>query len=401
VSLALRLGYALPQPDQVRGMRDSRHYLGLARSLLEEHRYHEEAWAGEERVLYAFPGPSSFYLPGYPAFLAAVRALAGESPRSVYAAQALMGALGVWLVWAAGRRLLGDTGGLLAAALLAFNPHQIHMGSLVLAEGISATLMAAMLHAAVRTDAALADRPWGAALAFGLVLGLSALVRSPLAFVGAALGLGLVVAHRREPRSWAALVLAGLVGLAVVSPWLIRNYRLWGEPVYTTKVGFQMYVGHNDYATGTFVADPVPRHAPEQYTELERDRLLLRETLEWIGAHRIRTLQLAGIKLAELWNPVPEKARGLQYAVGLGWSSLFLALAALGLALGTLRLRVLRWPYVMVASYMAILLPAFASTRYRLPLDPVLAVFAALPLLLALDFLRPTETETEAAKSDR
>ena len=62
-------------------------------------------------------------------------------------------------------------------------------------------------------------------------------------------------------------------------------------------------------------------------------------------------------------------------------------------ALGTLRLRVLRWPYVMVVAYMMILMPAFASTRYRLPLDPVLAIFAALPLLLALDLRRPAKTD--------
>jgi hypothetical protein len=45
-------------------------------------------------------------------------------------------------------------------------------------------------------------------------------------------------------------------------------------------------------------------------------------------------------------------------------------------------------------AYLLILLAAFASTRYRLPLDPVLAIFASLPLLLVLELRSPGEPDT-------
>jgi len=49
-------------------------------------------------------------------------------------------------------------------------------------------------------------------------------------------------------------VFAVAVGL-VIAPWIIRNYIVFGEPIFSTNGGYVFYVNNNDYATGSW-SDP-------------------------------------------------------------------------------------------------------------------------------------------------
>lgn len=299
LGLAARLAFGLLYWTGKPLTHDEREYLALAESLSAGRgfAYGEDHDTGTAQQFGRAPV--------YPLFLAAIGAGAGPDPESsparVKTAQAIVGAAGVWLLGLIVLRGAGPRAGAAAALAAAVYPPLVWMPAYVLSETLYSTLalaVALLLDRAVdraSTDAKGAGSVRLAAAA-GIVAGLAALVRPGMLFF---LPLGaLWLARQRRARLAVVLVVAAL---AAITPWTIRNLRVYDRFVLiASEGGVTFWTGNHPLAIGEgdMAANPAIKRAElafrqarpglsaeELEPEYYRDALgyIARHPLWWIG----------------------------------------------------------------------------------------------------------------------
>jgi Dolichyl-phosphate-mannose-protein mannosyltransferase len=242
--LALRLFFVLKLPVTDSG--DAPFYIELAWNWLRNGVYGAVV---DGRLV-----PLDSRVPGYPAFLAAIFRVAGNSSRAVMQVQAVVD-LGTCFVMALiAARLAPEVSrrrvviaGLWLAALCPFTANYT---AVVLTETlvIFLTALATLLfvEAYTRSSAAALDSaPRGLSPWFlgGVVVGFGALVRPETPLLLVAVGLVLLAKWRR-PANWTKLARAGVlmaVGLILpLLPWAARNWRSLHEVQFLTRRYLQM-----------------------------------------------------------------------------------------------------------------------------------------------------------------
>ena len=339
-------------------------------------------------------GDQPFFMnPLYPYFLAAIYALLGAEYWWVGVVQAVLGTGSCYLIYALGRKLWRPQIGLLAAGMAAFyQPYVFYDGALLTAAPITFLNLAALYCLAHAQGAA--RWLWGA----GLLLGLSATAR-PMVLLFVAVVAGWFVAQwgRRGWRQWGWVVVGCGLVVGVVA-W--RNYYVGGEWLLTTSsAGMNFYVGNHPEASGIYAqVDFLPSAEPDleraafireaeartgrALTPAQASRFWLAAGLRFVAENPLAYLALQGRKLYMFWNGVEAQnnlslylARDfvplLRWCV-LGWG-LVAPLAVAGWAAS--RRSVLLDLYL--ASYLAACLLFFTSSEYRLPVVPVVLLYAA------------------------
>ena len=348
-----------------------------------------------------------FRTPGYPLALAPLFWLRRDPPvlwaRAEAALFATLAVAGVaWLGWL----LFGKRAALIATAIAAVYPEAIAAGVFVLSEAAFAPLM--VLHLILWVKAwqpqisprapraePTSSAALGWSLAAGVVAGLATLVRpSWLLFLPFAtlIAIGL---HRDAWRKHLAIGGVMLAGLCLAMlPWWIRNYQVAGRFVPTSlQVGASLYDGISPTATGAsdmrFVGDFVAaqRAADSQPNAdvrgLFEDRLdtrLKNAALDFASRNPGRVLQLALVKLARMWSPLPNAAEFQSIALRLILAATYAPVIALAI-FGAWRYARRDWPYLLLvlpAIYFTLLHVVFVSSiRYRQPAMLPLIVLAA------------------------
>jgi hypothetical protein len=376
LSLLLRLTWAATRPSDdaaIDRLPDQREYLTLGRNLLHDHAL-QFVDPRLDQTVYAYRTP------GYPAFVAAC----GGSPTIVRIAQACLDTLTVFAAFMIAWRLAGPTSPppLIAAVFVAFNPFLIYFSGLILSE----TLFTAALAWATLM---LIDRRW---LLGGILMLIAVLVR-PSAIALAPL-LTLVAAANRTPdspyRLWAALraavapaaTVAGIVFLGLL-PWAARNHRVLGAWVCTTtNEGVTLYDGFNPAAKGgsdqRFLTGMSELRS---MNELRRSQYLHEFAVTWAREHLSELPALTLRKIARTWSPVPlsaEFGRVVYRLISAAYTIPLDVLAIVGLfcscRLGRLARGLLVTPVVYFTVVHAL---SVGSLRYRVPVEPMLAVLAA------------------------
>jgi 4-amino-4-deoxy-L-arabinose transferase-like glycosyltransferase len=227
--LGLRLFFVLKYPAANSG--DAPFYIELAWNWLKNHVY---ALSIDGQLV-----PVDMRAPGYPAFLAAVFAVAGNSSFAVMLAQVVVDLAACLVIALLAARLAGAASrprvALAALWLGALCPFTANYTAVELTETLAVCLTAVALVSLLEAEAGLAAGGAGASrswLLAGIVTGLGALVRpeTPLVLAAAGAALG---ARWWRPRDWGKLARAGLllgVGLVVpLLPWAARNWRTLHE----------------------------------------------------------------------------------------------------------------------------------------------------------------------------
>ena len=125
--------------------------------------------------------------------------------------------------------------GLMAAAFAAFLPESLFVG------GAMSNDMFAAMWATLALWLSLRAENWKHALLAGLCLGLAVVSKASTGSLAPVVGVVLLVgAWPNAKRGWSGLkpllpaagrvLIAGIATLAVVAPWLWRNWRLYGDP---------------------------------------------------------------------------------------------------------------------------------------------------------------------------
>lgn len=231
VALAAALAMALLRPpdpaETLTLLNDSADYDHLARSLLDGRGF--SAPTGE---------PTAFRPPAYPAFLAAVYAVAGISDfKAVAIAQAFLAAAQALALWAMARRAgLGPLAAALAGLAAGLHPAFVFQVPQVLGEVFHRALQGGALLVLLEAFRRRSLR-WCAAA--GVAFGIAVLSKPTLVASAPFVGLWLLWALRREGAEWRAALLAAALftGCAggTTMLWTARNYAVSGAfiPVST------------------------------------------------------------------------------------------------------------------------------------------------------------------------
>ena len=334
-----------------------------------------------------------FYPPVYPYFIGLLfRAF--RSMNSVLWAQVALGALLVPAVGRASALAFGRRVGLLAAAATAFYPELVWYPAHYWGETVFLLLL---WWAVERTLVADARGSWRVAVAAGVLWGLTSLTRE-LALYLVPIVAAWMARPRREPDGKArprnirdltpalALVLAAVL---TVAPWTIRNAIVYRAFVPVSTMGALNLWQGNTRLTHLQIYDVLATKGGP----IEQDRYCRKMARQTIAARQPGwILEKLRSEMPEFWkagSEVLDHLVGRQACGPLGPSKLvalelllvvpYLAVLALFLVgLARARLSGGAWLLlILLAAYNAAHVAAYATTRFRLPVLPVVFTFAA------------------------
>jgi 4-amino-4-deoxy-L-arabinose transferase-like glycosyltransferase len=165
--------------------------------------------------------PGLYRGPGYPYFLAAVYALAGHSFKAAFIAQAIVDSVTALLVVAIASAFFGTEVSLLAGFLYALYPYSSIFCGIIIQDVLLTFMVTLVLWLAVR--AARDKENWVGWVAVGVGLGFAALVKPFLILYAAVPAVTLIVIAPWR-KALKNLVLLSAASVAIISPWVIRNY---------------------------------------------------------------------------------------------------------------------------------------------------------------------------------
>ncbi len=370
--------------------------------------YHH-AWASAIAAQTEFVDGPFFRAPLYPIFLGAVYFVLGDDPMIIRIIQAMMGSLSALLVFLIGLRVFNFKTGLVAGlALAAYGPLIFYDGQLLV------PTLAILLNLLAFLSLI---RAWKSPTAFhfalgGLFLGLSAIARPTVLLFALAVFLWMLWRHfkgRSPATTFGHVVVYGAAVLIPILPVTVHNLAESGEfTLIGTYGGLNAYIGNNPSSDGVSAKLPGARRDwwgmmedaeriaqqdcgrelsdAEQstfwakkaaatiagnpgwfVTHLARKFILLAEGTElsnnfdlYFFAHRTYLLKLL------MWRNL----------IAFPWGIL-LPLAVVGLLLcrsWTARSKTLA---LFLLCYVPAVILFFVTARYRLPMVPVLVLFAA------------------------
>ena len=354
-------------------------------------------------------GEGPFWQPPlYPYFLGAVKVLFPESFfYAVRFVQVLLGALVCAMSWWIGRALFNPAVGLLAGIGAAL------CGPLIFFDGelLPASLAAFVDLLALVVLLRVWRRPsrWGF-LGAGAAFGVGALaVPTVLTFAVAVPIVLLWRAPRRQGLIWAGAFALGVV--LAIAPVAWRNWAIGGDGVgISYNAGINLYIGNNpDYAETVAIRpgwewDELVTQPARAGIERPsaKSAYFAERAWDYIKGDPTGWLGLMGHKLGAFWHG-DERGRNQPiyfwrtysnvlsaslWKAGIAFPFGLVAPLALWGMLLSLRRVGPTWPLLFVLSYCLGVVAFFVAARYRVPVLPVLLVFAAYGLWALWDWVR-------------
>lgn len=387
-------------------------YQDLPLGLDDNFYYHEQAQLLAEGEGYANPFvhadtgelvATAQHPPLYSTYLAAVTLLGADTPLAHRLASALLGVATTLLLALLARRLAGNRAGLLAGLIAAVYPNLWINDGLILSESMYALTIAVVLWAAY----ALWFHPgaWRAA-ALGAAIAVATLTRSEAVTLYAFLALPLILwvgglTLRVRIRH---LLVCGLVGLATLSPWVIRNLLSFDEPVLLSSgSGYVLDIANCDTTySGEYLGywhtdcgAPSWPTGDESVIEAE----LRADGIEYITGHISELPVVVLARVGRMWdvyrpfqgvelNTFFERRGEIASWLGLLMYWVLVPAAVYGLVLCRRRRVTIIPPIALALMVTMTAAMAFGITRYRVPADVALALFAGLAFDAVLSRLR-------------
>ena len=329
-------------------------------------------------------GPSAWVAPPFPYLLAGVFWLVVT--KTVAAArlglflQVLVFGGTFWLLYSIVQRTFSTNCAKLATLIWLISPDRIGLTSSHLSEvGFSAFSVLLAIFAVVRFQESPTRR--AAALA-GLAIGFAILCLPVvvLALPGFAWTL-YTLARGRILRPWAGPLVAFMICVAVLTPWIIRNYVVFGTFVFIkSNFGHTLYSANNDNSAGaasSVYTSEAERNLMQQMGEIEYNRYSLQRALAWTRDHKKEFLARCVRRALAFW--VVNPAAGLKQWIWYLYQIPLLIVSTVGLWH--------RWrrnPVTILTLAILIIVPivyyltGFAEQhRFRLPFEALLIIFCS------------------------
>lgn len=396
-ALVLRIPVAMWLPEQVIWP-DGRRYERIAMNLVEGRGFGDLV---ENRRS----------VPTQPLLIAAVYSVFGQSYLALRLVSAVIGALSCVVAFLLARALFGATVGVLAGLVVAAYPHLVYLAALFeYPQTLGIFLIATFLLLLYRFDEN--RRLWTLFMA-SVLLGATILtLPTLLLFVPVFVLLTLKRdADWRRNLGYLAAAVAGLV--ITVGSWTLRNYAAYDRVVLVNAAGGANFWAANNEAyarwgkqgsvpmctgphgvTSYCLEDRQIQQELQERNLTRTEHVLAHERAAWEHGLRFvreapgRFVKLAFTKFLQLWSPWPDAvhtgpARGgsKRDAISAATYIPMLLLALVGLFLSAKEhARKLIPIYLLIAVFVAPFTVFLPTMRYRLPIDFLLAIFAAIPL---------------------
>jgi tetratricopeptide (TPR) repeat protein len=368
--------------------------------------YHD-AWARRIAGGALMGNEPFFRAPFYAYLLAAVYRLSDGSYLAPRVLQFILGSATSLMAYLLARRTMGMVAGIAAGILCAVYPVLIYFDGELLTEPVFTffCVLGILLLDTARRRRGL--RYW---FLGGLTLGLALITRPTIGvFLVAALAAALALPHRR----WAAatLLVAGVV--IPVMPVTVHNYAVSGELIpLVWQGGLNLYLGNNPAADGWSATSPeirkdwwggyrdqiaIPREELGREPSYGEVSAYWRErAIRFMTGQPGRFAKLLLKKAALFWgsrefpnnqdfNFYRLQSRILSNPIGFGVVGPLALAGMLVLAGSWKRLYLL---YAFVATYFVATVAFFVCSRYRVPVVPVLSVFAGGGIAYAVDSVK-------------
>jgi len=400
--LALVLRVAEVEGTSYTPINDGGDYLRLGSEIA-----HIGDYSSADRGAGGSHGPSAYFPPGYPYFIAAVDLLDGHrTPRGaaiqpVRLAQALLGTLTVGLIGLVALELFGSAVALIALTIAAIYPGMIELSGVVIAENLLVVLALAALWMVLRARRSGSRRRLAWVAGAGALTGLGTLTHVNGALLLPVLMLGVWGGPPRFSRAGLAVpALLVATTVIVIAPWTIRNAVVLHHfiPV-SDETGITLVGTYNPasaanhqvpYKWRLYRGIPGDRRLVREAPHLSEpalDSRLTSQALSYIGNHPLapfavafhNTLRLFELEGSFAWH-ASAAAMGLDPGTArIGVISFWLlcVLALIG-AFARAARGAARWIWLIpLLLALSVVLVNVETPRFRAPVDPFFVLLAA------------------------
>jgi len=261
-------------------------------------------------------GPSAWAPPLYPYILAGIFRLFGVysalSAWVILAFNSVFAALTCLILYGIGERMYGTSVARAAAWTWAVFPYVIYWPVRVVWETSLTTflLSLALLLTLRMADETPRPRMW---ILFGLLWGVIALTNTAVVSMLPFCLLWLLYRLPRHSTQFMGAALCALTAALVVSPWLVRNHRVFGKFIFVRdNLPLEMYEANNDQSAGLWTRNEHPGNDPEamrRFQELGELAFMAekqQEVRQFIRQHTGRFLRFTVERAVYFWIAPPQ-----------------------------------------------------------------------------------------------
>lgn len=261
-------------------------------------------------------GPSAWAPPVYPYILAGVFKLFGVysalSAWVILAFNSIFAALTCLTLYRIAERIYGPGVARATAWTWAVFPYAIYWPVRVVWE---TSLTTFLLSLALLLTLRMADQPprFRSWILFGVLWGIIALTNTAIVSMFPFYLLWLLYRPSRRTGQLAGAALCVFTAALVVSPWLLRNYEVFGKFVFVRdNLPLEMYEANNDQSAGLWTRNEHPGNNPEamrRFQELGELGFMAekkREVRQFIREHPARFLRFTAERAVYFWIAPPQ-----------------------------------------------------------------------------------------------
>ena len=339
-------------------------------------------------------GPTAFIAPIYPMLVALVFRMFGEftvvSAVVVMLVQTALNLMTIWMMMRVAWRVFSQASAMVAGLIWAGSLPLIWMPTIFWETSLSCCLLMGLIALVLRYSEIKIMRPihW---MRLGAYCGFTSLVNPALVLALASVVVWLWLQRRKTAARWPLLTVVTFV--VVFAPWPIRNARVFHAfiPLRTT-VGFELWMGNRPDADGMLDETLFPMYNKAELADyMARGEVAYSANKATLAKNFMRAqpgtfVRMTGLRFLRFWTGTGSRGGSkvfMMHAVlttGLGIAGLWLLARSKRYALATLftlPLVVFPLPYMIT----------HAEFRYRLVIDPVLAMLAGYAVTELCGFL--------------
>jgi 4-amino-4-deoxy-L-arabinose transferase-like glycosyltransferase len=329
-------------------------------------------------------GPSAWAPPLYPYILAQIFKLFGVysalSAWMILAFNSIFGALTCLTLYRVAERMYGIGVARATAWTWAVFPYAIYWPVRVVWETSFTTFL---LSLALLLTLRMADEPprprtW---ILFGLLWGVIVLTNTAVVSMLPFCLLWLLYRLPRRPRQFVGAGLCLLTAALVVSPWLVRNYEVFGRFIFVRdNLPLEMYEANNDQSAGLWTRNEHPGNNPEamrRFQELGELNFMTekrQEVRRFVRQHPGSFLEFTVERAAYFWIAPPQATIVAGYDLMISRHTNFLLAALFAFAGLWLTIRNRKCGSFLLACFLLIYpLPYYLVNpfpRYKHPIEP-------------------------------
>jgi len=420
MSLVLRLGFVLSLGEgPVNPARDQNLYRYLATALVTRGEIMvpgytqeiklflgdiigEHPWTAEsDMAMGTVPvdTPTSMWDPLYIVIYAGMLGMGIKSLVGMRLLNVLFGAVAAIIGYKTGLMLGGKRTAWIAGLALACYPYYIYYAGLAMPETLNILLLAAVMCGLIVAARKFSIK-WSIVL--GVLIGLLALTRSNIVLFIPFLLLYIFLQGIHKgliAKKLLAILIILAAFLAIMSPWIIRNYNVHGKLILIpNRSGINLWMRNSPDAMAPELAaagQTIPHYLLDNLKEkellefpifagkdeIERDQILQERMLRFISVNPEYFAYMSWLRLSDFMAVVGPNIRGLGAATA-GWLSYGIALpfAILSLWFMRCRFRDIWIFYALILYYIISHSLLHGGIQYRLPIDQFIVLLAAMTI---------------------